>query len=73
MIEIHTAREWEIEAAKSLWTDTFGDEAAFQDNFYRLCCALEGPLVLTDGSDQFLAFLGISWLADESLISALDI
>ena len=46
MIEIHRARGWEIGAAKSLWTDTFGDAAAFQDNFYRLCCTLEGPLVL---------------------------
>lgn len=46
MIEIHHARGWEIEAAKSLWTDTFGDEAAYQEEFCRLC-APEGPLVLT--------------------------
>ena len=45
MIGIHRARGWEIEAAESLWTDVFGDEAAFQENFYRLC-APEGPLVL---------------------------
>lgn len=47
MIEIHNARGWEVEAARSLWTDTFGDEAAFQEEFYRLC-APEGPLVLTE-------------------------
>ena len=46
MIEIHRARGWETGAAKSLWTETFGDEAAFQEEFYRLC-APEGPLVLT--------------------------
>ena len=37
MIEIHLAYGWEIGAAKSLWTDTFGDEAVFQEEFYRLC------------------------------------
>lgn len=47
MIEIHQARGWEVDAATSLWTDTFGDEAAFQEEFYRLC-APEGPLVLTE-------------------------
>ena len=47
MIEIHHARGWEIGAAKSLWTDTFGDETAFQEEFYRLC-AFEGPLVLVE-------------------------
>ena len=50
MIEIHNARGWEIEAAKSLWTETFGDEAAFQEEFYRLC-APEGPLVLTENGE----------------------
>ena len=50
MIEIHNARGWELEAAKSLWTDTFGDEAAFQEEFYRLC-APEGPLVLTQDGE----------------------
>lgn len=50
MIEIHHARGWEIEAAKSLWADTFGDEAAFQEEFYRLC-APEGPLVLTEDGE----------------------
>lgn len=50
MIEIHHARGWEIEAAKSLWTDAFEDEAAFQEEFYRLC-APEGPLVLTRGGE----------------------
>lgn len=47
MIEIHQARGWEVDAAKSLWTGTFGDEAVFQKEFYRLC-APEGPLVLTE-------------------------
>ena len=47
MIEIHNARGWETEAATALWTDVFGDEAAFQEEFYRLC-APEGPLVLTE-------------------------
>ena len=50
MIEIHTAREWEIAAAKSLWTDVFGDGAAFQEDFYRQC-APEGPLVLTEDGE----------------------
>ena len=50
MIEIHRARGWEIGAAKSLWTDAFGDDTAFQEEFYRLC-APGGPLVLTqDGA-----------------------
>ena len=47
MIEIHHVRGWEIEAARSLWTETFGDNAAFQEEFYRLC-APEGPLVLAE-------------------------
>ena len=46
MIEIHAARGWETGAATSLWADAFGDETAFQEEFYRLC-APEGPLVLT--------------------------
>ena len=50
MIEIHTARGWEAEAARTLWTGTFGDEAAFQEEFYRLC-APEGPLVLTEDGE----------------------
>ena len=50
MIDIHRARGWEAGAAESLWTDTFGDEAAFQEEFYRLCTP-EWPLVLTrDGA-----------------------
>ena len=47
MIEVHNARGWETEAARLLWTDVFGDEAAFQEEFYRLW-APEGPLVLTE-------------------------
>ena len=50
MIEIHLARGREIEAAKSLWTDTFGDGPAFQERFYRLCDP-EGPLVLAEDGE----------------------
>ena len=50
MIEIHRAWGWEPGAAASLWTDAFGDEAAFQEEFYRLC-APEGPMVLTSDGE----------------------
>lgn len=57
MIEIHHAREREIEAAKSLWADAFGDGSAFQEEFYRLCCP-GGPLVLTqDGEPRSMLAL----------------
>ena len=47
MIQIHHARPGETGLAESLWTDTFGDDPAFQQEFYRLC-APEGPLVLVE-------------------------
>ena len=47
MIGIRRARGWEMEAASSLWAETFGDGPAFQEEFYRRC-APEGPLVLTE-------------------------
>lgn len=50
MIEIHHACGGETAAAEALWTAVFGDDAALQREFYRLC-APEGPLVLkADGA-----------------------
>lgn len=46
MIQIHPAR-LEDRAAEALWTEVFGDDGAYQREFYRLCGA-EGPLVLLE-------------------------
>lgn len=61
MTGLHHARGWEIEAAKSLWTDAFGDETAYQEEFYRLC-APGGPLVLTQDG-ELCAMLALPELA----------
>ncbi len=47
MIELHPARPNELPAAEALWARTFGDGAAFQRQFYKLC-GVDAPLVLTE-------------------------
>ena len=50
MIQIHHARGGEADAAAALWMEVFGDDPAFQREFYRLC-APAGPLVLTEDGE----------------------
>lgn len=49
MIQIRHARPDEA-AAEALWADAFGDAAAFQREFYRLC-APDGPLALFEDGE----------------------
>ena len=47
MIQIHPARPEDRAAAEALWTEAFGDDRAYQREFYRLC-GVEGPVVLLE-------------------------
>ena len=57
MLELHQAHLEELIPAEALWSQVFGDDAAFQRDFYALT-DLSGPLVLTeDGQVQAMLAL----------------
>ena len=57
MLELHQAHLEELIPAEALWSQVFGDDAAFQRDFYVLT-DLSGPLVLTeDGQVQAMLAL----------------
>ena len=57
MLELHQAHLEELIPAEALWSQVFGDDAAFQRDFYTLT-DLSGPLVLTeDGQVQAMLAL----------------
>ena len=57
MLELHQARLEELSPAEALWSRVFGDDTAFQRDFYTLT-DLSGPLVLTeDGQVQAMLAL----------------
>lgn len=57
MLELHQAHLEELILAEALWSQVFGDDAAFQRDFYALT-DLSGPLVLTeDGQVQAMLAL----------------
>ena len=57
MVEIHPARLEDLAQAQQLWARVFGDDAAFQRDFYALT-GLDGPLVLLeDGQVQSMLAL----------------
>ena len=57
MLELHQAHLEELIPAEALWSQVFGDDAAFQRDFYALT-DLSGPLVLTEDG-QVQAMLGL--------------